>query len=171
MASTLATVEGQTHNTVYVMPDGGSSAQAREFPTDGFPNFEVGWTPDGQLLTSVIRGSCAAQSRQWVENSVAFSDAFPGIRPCLPRRAYRILGASRKQNRRSYLPRGRGWRKRERTLEWKIRLHAVVFSDSKTVIYADADSKLEKVGIDGGASQTFPTMPTLAGRQFPRMES
>jgi Tol biopolymer transport system component len=32
----------------------------------------------------------------------------------------------------------------------------VCSSDSKTVLFADGDSKLEKVGIEGGASQQFP---------------
>jgi hypothetical protein len=32
----------------------------------------------------------------------------------------------------------------------------VCSADSKTVLYTDADSKLDKVSIEGGASQQFP---------------
>ena len=38
----------------------------------------------------------------------------------------------------------------------------VCSADSKTVLFADADSKLEKVGIEGGASEQFPDYSNFA---------
>ncbi|MGO8717860.1 MAG: hypothetical protein ACLQMO_01420, partial [Acidobacteriaceae bacterium] len=56
---------------------------------------------------------------------------------------------------------GCGWRERQRLTHGKFDFLPVCSSDSKTVLYADADSKLEKVAIEGGASQQFPDYPNF----------
>jgi serine/threonine protein kinase len=40
---TFATVERQTHNTAYILPEGASSAQARQLSMEGSPSYEIGW--------------------------------------------------------------------------------------------------------------------------------
>ncbi|HEY1677574.1 MAG TPA: protein kinase [Candidatus Sulfotelmatobacter sp.] len=154
---TMATVEGQTHNTVYVMADGAGSAQAREFPTDGFPNYEVGWTPDGQLLTSVIRGSVVLLNPGNGSKTPLLSQMhFPGFARACPD-GHVVFSAVLESKIEGHIFRADadGGNVKELT-HGKFDFVPVCSPDSKTVIYADADSKLEKVGIDGGASQQFP---------------
>jgi eukaryotic-like serine/threonine-protein kinase len=154
---TLATVEGLTHNTVYVMTDGASSAQAREFPTDGFPNYEVAWTRDGQLLMSIMRGSVALLNPNTGAKTPLLSQArFPGFAyPCPDGHIVFAALSGSKIIGHIFRAEADGGNIKELT-NGKFDYVPVCSADSKTVLYADADSKFDKVGIDGGASQQFP---------------
>jgi eukaryotic-like serine/threonine-protein kinase len=154
---TLATVEGKTHNTVYVMPDGGRSSEAREFPMEGFPSYEVGWTRDGQLLLSILRGSVALLNLNTGAKTPLLAQArFPGFaRPCPD--GHIVFGALSATKIEGHIFRADadGGNVKELT-QGKFDYLPVCSADSKTVLYADADSKFDRVGIEGGASQQFP---------------
>src|SRR5439155_3251168 len=82
---TIATVEAQTHNSLHVMPEGAGSAQAREIPSEGFPNYDVVWTRDGQLLTSVMRGGVALINPATASKTLLFSQFHvAGFAPSCP---------------------------------------------------------------------------------------
>ena len=151
---TLAAVEGQTHNTVYVMAEGASSTQAREFPGEGFPRMEVGWTPDGQLLTSVFRGGVTLLNPNTGAKTQLLSQLrVPGFaRSCPDKHLVFTAVAEGKNELHVFRADPDGGNIQELT-KGKFDFMPVCSVDSKTVLYADADSKLEKVGIDGGAPQ------------------
>ena len=160
---TLATVEGQSHNSVYVMPDGASSAQARELPTEGFPNYEVAWTPDGQLLMSVLRGSVALLNPNTGVKTPLLSQArFPGFAyPCPDGHIVFSAVPGIKIVTHIFRADADGGNIKELT-GGKFDYVPVCSADSKTVLYADGDSRFSKVGIDGGASQPFPDYATFS---------
>ncbi|HEU5336507.1 MAG TPA: protein kinase [Terriglobales bacterium] len=154
---TMAAVERQVHNSLYVMSEGASSAQAREFPTEGFPTYEVGWTRDGQLLRSVFRTGVTLFNPQTGAKTQLFPQVrFAGFAHSCPdghlvfaavpaaQFVFHIFGADADGGNVKQLSNG------------KFDSMPVCSADSKTVLFADADSKLEKVSIEGGASQQFP---------------
>jgi serine/threonine protein kinase len=154
---TVATVEGQIHNAVYVVPDGASSAQARELQTDGFPNFEVSWTKDGQLLMSVLRGSVALLNPNTGAKTPLLSQIrFPGFAYSCPdgHIVFTALSGDKIVGH-VFRADADGGNIKELT-NGKFDYVPVCSADSKTVLFGDADSRFDKVGIDGGASQQFP---------------
>ncbi len=154
---TIATVEGKTHNKVYVMPDGAGSAQARELPAEGFPSYEVSWTPDGQLLTSITRGSVALLNPDTgVKTPLLAQARIPGFaHPCPDGHIVFSAIAGNKIVAQLFRADADGGNVKELT-NGKFDYVPTCSADSKTVLYADADSRFDKVGIDGGASQQFP---------------
>jgi serine/threonine protein kinase len=164
---TIATVERQTFNKVYVLPDGAGSAQAREFPMEGFPDFEVGWTPDGQLLMSVIRsGVQLLNPVTGARTQLATQVRTPGFaRPCPD--GHIVLGAGGENKIEVHIFRtdADGGNRQELT-HGKFDYMPSCSPDSKTVLYADADARLEKVPIDGGASQVWPSYPDFSRAGF-----
>jgi eukaryotic-like serine/threonine-protein kinase len=154
---TIATVEGQTHNKVYVMPDGASGAEARELPTEGFPSYEVSWTRDGQLLTSIMRGSVAVLNPTSGAKTPLFAQMrIPGFaHPCPDGHVVFSALAGDKIVEHLFRADADGGNVKELT-NGKFDYVSVCSADSKTVLYADADSRFDKVGIDGGPSQQFP---------------
>jgi len=159
---TLATVERQIHNNIYVMPDGGDSSQAREFATEGFPSYEVGWTRDAQLLLSAIGGSVTLLNPDSAAKTPLFSQMrFPGFARSCPD-GHLVFSASPANKTEGHIFRAEtdGANVTELT-QGKFDFMPVCSPDSKTVLYADADSKLEKVGINGGASQAFSEYPNF----------
>lgn len=153
---TMATVEREIHNKIYVTPDGGSNDQTREVTAGASPGYEVSWTRDGQLLMSLTGGSVellnpgsgaktplfshlrfAATAAACPDGHILFSAAPEAIESHIFRAD--TDGGNVKQ-----LTRG------------KFDFMPVCSADSKTVLYADADSKMEKVGIEGGTSQQYP---------------
>jgi serine/threonine protein kinase/Tol biopolymer transport system component len=160
---TLAAVERQIHNKAYVMPDGASSSQAREFPTEGFPTYEVGWTRDGQLLMSVLRTGVILFNPQSGAKTHLFPQVrFPGFARSCPD-GHLVFAAVPGSKIVTHILRADadGGNVKELT-NGKFDFLPVCSADSKTVLYADADSKLEKVSIEGGASQQFSDYANFA---------
>ena len=152
---TLAAVERQVHNTAYVMPDGASSSQARELTTEGAPSYEVGWTRDSQLLTTLIGGRVILINPESGNQTPLLSQIhFAGLARSCPDGHIVFTGAS-KIEAHIFRADADGGNVKELT-NGKFDFMPVCSADSKTVLYEDADAKLEKVAIDGGASQQFP---------------
>jgi eukaryotic-like serine/threonine-protein kinase len=159
---TLATVEGQTHDALSVMPDGVANAQAREFPTEGFPSYEVAWTRDNQLVLSVRHGSVALLNPGTGSKTPLLSQLrSPGFaRLCPDGHIVFSALAENKMEGHVFRADADGGNVKELT-HGKFDFVPVCSPDSKTVLYEDADSKLEKVSIEGGASQVLPDYPSF----------
>ena len=153
---TLATVEGQTHNKVYVLADGASSTQAREFPMEGFPRYELGWTPDGQLLLSIFRGGVMLLNTNTGTNTPLLSQLrIPGFaRSCADGHVVFMAAPEGKNEVHVFRADADGGNIQELT-KGKFDYVPVCSADSKAVFYADADSKLERVPMGGGVPQQF----------------
>jgi serine/threonine protein kinase/Tol biopolymer transport system component len=159
----LATIESQIHNHTYIIPEGGSSSQARELTTEGSPTFEADWTPDGQLLMSVTNSGVTLFNPATGATSPLFSQSrSPGFaHSCPDGHLLFMAGTEAKIEAHIFRADADGGNIKELT-NGKFDFMPVCTPDSKTVLYQDADSKLEKVAIDGGASQQFPTYASFA---------
>jgi serine/threonine protein kinase len=154
---TLATVEGQTHNKLYVMPEGAASEKAREIPIEGFPIYEASWTKDGQLLMSITRGSVALLNPADGSKTPLFTQTrYPGFASSCPD-GHIVFSALTPDKIVGHVFRADadGGNIKELT-HGKFDYDPICSADSKTVLYADEDSRFDKVGIDGGDSQQFP---------------
>ena len=154
---TLATVEGQIHNKLYVMPEGAASEQAREIPIEGFPIYEASWTKDGQLLMSITRGSVALLNPADGSKTPFFTQTrYPGFASSCPD-GHIVFSALTPDKIVGHVFRADadGGNIKELT-HGKFDYVPICSADSKTVLYADGDSRFDKVGIDGGDSQQFP---------------
>jgi len=145
------------------MPEGAGSAQAREVPTEGFPNYEVTWTRDSQLLMSIQRGTVALLNPNTGAKTPLLSQVrFPGFAfPCPDGRIVFSALSGNKVVGHVFRADADGGNIKELT-NGKFDSLPVCSADSKTVLYMDADNKLEKVGIEGGASQEFPAYGLFA---------
>jgi eukaryotic-like serine/threonine-protein kinase len=152
----IATIESRLFNNTYIVPDG-VSVHAREYPIEGLPNYEVGWTRDGQLLMSVLRGTVALLNPESGARTPLLSQLhLTGFAHSCPD-GHIVFSAVPENKIESHIFRADadGGNVKELT-RGKFDYVPVCSADSKAVFFADADSKLEKVGIDGSASQQFP---------------
>ncbi len=157
---TVAAVERLTHNNAYVMPAAGSSAQARQLAMEGPPSYEVGWTRDGQLLMSVANTGVTLLNSESGAKTPLFSQIrFPGFAHSCPDGHLVFMAlASSKIEAHIYRADADGGNVKELT-SGKFDYMPTCSADSKSVFYADADAKLNKVAMEGGASQQFPGYP------------
>ncbi|HZC24276.1 MAG TPA: protein kinase, partial [Candidatus Binatia bacterium] len=155
---TLALVERQTHNTSYVVPEGARSAQARQLTMEGPPTNEIGWTRDGQLLMSVsntgvflLNPESGAKTQLFTQSRIA------GLAHSCPDGHLVFMAAAEGGKIESHIFRADpdGGNVKELT-SGKFDFMPSCSADSKTVLYADADAKLEKVALEGGPPQQFP---------------
>ncbi len=154
---TLATIERQMHNAAYVIPDAAISSQARQLSLEGSPSYEVGWTRDGQLLMSLASTGVTLLNPDTGAKTPLFSQVrFPGFaRSCPDGHLVLMAEAATKIETHIFRADADGGNVKELT-NGKFDFMPVCAADSKSVFYEDADSKLEKVGLEGGASQQFP---------------
>jgi serine/threonine protein kinase len=159
---TLAAVARQTHNNAYVMPDGGSSSQARQLTMEGSPSYEVGWTGDGQLLMSISNSGVTLLNPDSGAKTPLFSQTrFPGFaRSCPDGHLVFMAGAQTKIQAHIFRADADGGNAKELT-SGKFDFMPVCSADSKTALYADADAKLNKVALEGGASQPATEYPVF----------
>ncbi len=157
---TLATVQRLAHNIAYVMPDGASSTQARPLVMEGSPSYELGWTTDGQLLMSVANTGVTLLNPESGAKTPLFSQTrFPGFAHSCPDGHLVFMGgAEGKIQAHIFRADADGGNAKDLTTG-KFDFMPSCSPDSKTVFYADADSKLNKVSLEGGASQQFPDYP------------
>ncbi len=158
---TVATVLRQAHLSQSVLTVGASSSQERPFST-GSLNDSVSWTRDGKLLMSAAAGGLtllnlesgaqtpfAAQilatnfARACGDGPVVFS----GLKQKSQLQVWRADadGANAKQ-----------------LTSGKLDSFPVCTPDGKTVLYADADNRLQKVSIEGGPSQQVGEFPVFS---------
>ncbi len=159
---TVAAVERQFHYNAYVVPDGASSAQAREFAMEGSPNFEVGWTSNNQLLMSAIGGGVTLLN----PDSGAKTPLLPQLRwPGYARSCpdgHFVFSAAPEAKPEGHIFRADadGANVKELT-HGKFDYMPVCSVDSRTVLYQNGDSKLNKVSVEGGQSQQLPDYPNF----------
>jgi len=151
---TLATVQKQTHLNSYVLPAGAGSTQARPFTVEGSLSNTVSWTRDGQLLISAAAGGLTLLNPDsGAKTPLAAHLSLPiTARACSD--GHIVLSALSGGKMQTNI-----WRvdadggNPVRLTSGKFDYLPVCSSETKTVLYDDADGKLEKVPLDGGASQ------------------
>jgi serine/threonine protein kinase/Tol biopolymer transport system component len=150
---TVAAIEEQTHLTPYVLSDGGSSSQARSFTIEGPPSFEVSWTRDGQLLVTAIASGVSLLNPDSGSKTPLFSQfSFPDFAHACSDGRVILMAAGAKIQGHLWRADVDGGNAKELTSGKFDSLH-VCSPDAKTVLYADADYKLQKVGTEGGAAR------------------
>lgn len=161
---TIATVAQQTLNNTFVMAADAGSAQAREFPMEGFPPYGVDWTPDGQLLQSAVQSVALLNPATGARTPLVLSQSrFPGFaRSCPDGHIVFMAAAESKIEAHIFRADADGGNVQELS-HGKFDQTPVCSADSKDVLYNDANNELNKVAIDGGASQALPKYPDFAG--------
>jgi eukaryotic-like serine/threonine-protein kinase len=158
----LATILSQTHLNPYVMPDGASSSQARQMTT-GSPVTGVSWTRDGQLITSagatgltLLNPDSGAKTpflsqlplanfaRACSDGHIVFSA------PTWGKIQNNIWQTDADGGNPKKLSSG------------KFDFLPICSPDAKTVLYEDADGKVEKVPLEGGASQQISELAVFS---------
>ena len=149
---TVATIERQTHQNPYVVPDGGS-AQAREFTIEGSPSDEISWTRDGQLLVTATDSGINLLNPASSAKTPMFSQfSYPDFAHACSDGRVIFMAATAKIEAHLWRAGADGGNAKELT-SGKFDYQAVCSLDAKTVVYSDADNKLHKVGMEGGAPQ------------------
>ena len=159
---TLATVQRQTHLNPYVVSDGSSSSQARQLTMEGSPSNEVSWTRDGQLLISAADSGVTLLNPDSGSKAPLLSQlSFPGFaRTCSDGHIIFVATPGTKIQAHIWRADADGGNAKELT-SGKFDYLPVCSADSKTVLYTDADSKLDKVALEGGASQQITEFPVF----------
>jgi len=159
---TLATVERQTHNTPYIVRDGAGSSEAIPLTMEGSPSYEVGWTRDGQLLMSVTNTGVTLLNPDSGTKTALFSQIrFPGFaRSCPDGHLVFMAAPETKIEAHIFRSDADGGNIKELT-SGKFDFMPSCSADSKTVLYADGDAKLNKVPLEGGPSQQLPGYPNF----------
>ncbi|HEX4006764.1 MAG TPA: protein kinase [Acidobacteriaceae bacterium] len=157
---TLATVARQTFNKLYVLPDGAPSAQAREFPLEGIEAYQVGWTPDNQLLLSYFPiGVTLLNPGTGARTPLLTQTRIPGFASACPD-GHVVFGAAPATQFESHIFRADADGGNVQELSHgKYDYMPECSADSKMVIFADAGARLEKVAMEGGAPQVYPNYP------------
>jgi len=138
----------------YVVADGVSSSQARQFTIEGSPSEDISWTRDGQLLISAASGGLTLLNPDSGAKTPLLSQfSFPNFaHSCSDGHIiFTALPATKIENH-IWRADADGGNPRELT-RGKFDYLPVCSRDAKTVFYADADGKLERVPLEGGASQ------------------
>jgi Tol biopolymer transport system component len=160
---TLATVQRQTHMAPYVVADGASTSQARQLSMEGAPSFEIAWTRDDQLLLSVAGGGVTLVNPGSSTRTPFLSQiSSPGFaRTCADGHVIVAAAASgTKVEAHLFRADADGGNAKELT-SGKFDFLPACSADSKSILYADADSRLNKIALEGGASQQFPDYPVF----------
>jgi serine/threonine protein kinase len=147
---TLATVESQRNSAVYVNSAGGAGSEERPLGIEGTAPFEVGWMPNGQLLVSQIGGIFTRLNLETGATApVASQFQFRGFARACPD-GHILFSGPTNGTIESHIFRADadGGNVKELT-HGKFDYVPVCSADSKTVLYADANSELRKVSIDG----------------------
>ncbi len=160
---TLASVQRQTHMAPYVISDGDSASQARQLSMEGAPSYEIAWTRDGQLLISVSGGSVSLVNPGSGTRTPFLSQiSFPGFAHSCADGHVLVSAASSGSKFEAHLFRADadGGNVKELT-KGKFDFLPTCSGDSKSVLYADADSRLSTVALEGGASHQISDYPVF----------
>jgi eukaryotic-like serine/threonine-protein kinase len=160
---TLATVQRQTHMNPYVVADGVSASQPRQLTLEGLPSQEIAWTRDGQLLVSVAGGSITLLNPGSGSKAPFLSQvSFHGFgHTCADGHVVvsaAVAGAKVEVH--LFRTDADGGNPKELT-SGKFDFLPACSGDSKTVLYVDADGRLNKVALEAGASQQYPDYPVF----------
>ena len=159
---TLATVERQVQMTPFVVHEGTSGSQAPPLTLEGLTPYEVGWTRDGHLLMSVANtGVMLVNPESGAKSSLFTQNHFPNFaRSCPDGHLVFMAGAEGNIDAHIFRADADGTNIKELT-HGKFDYMPVCSADSKTVLYQDADTKLNRVSIEGGASEQFRDYPNF----------
>ena len=138
------------------MPDGASSSQARQLTT-GSPVTNVSWTRDGQLMTSAgANGLTLLNPDSGAKTPFLSQLRFANFaRACSDGHIVFSAEPAGKVQNNVWVADVDGGNSNKLTAG-KFDFLPVCTTDSKTVLYEDADGKLEKIPLQGGASQKGP---------------
>ncbi len=158
----LATVLSQTHLDPFVTPDGASSTQARQLTTGSSISY-VSWTRDGQLMTSAPAAGLALLNPESGAKTPFLSQiSFPNVaRACSDGQIVFSAAAAGKMQNNIWQADADGGNPKKLT-SGKFDFVPSCSPDAKTVFYADADGKLEKVPTGGGASQRIADLAVFS---------
>ena len=158
----LATVLSQTHLSPYVMPDGASSSQARELST-GSAVTAVSWTRDGQLMTSAgASGLTLLNPESGVKTPFLSQVRFADFgRACSDGHVVFSAPPAGKIQNNIWVADADGANPRKLT-SGKFDYLPVCTPDTKTVLFGDANSQLEMVPLQGGATQHGPEIAVFS---------
>jgi Tol biopolymer transport system component len=152
----MATVLSQTHLNPYLMPDGASSSQARQLTTSS-PITGISWTRDGQLITSAGATGLALLNPDSGAKT-PFLSQLPlanFARACSDGHIVFSAPPGGKIQNNIWQADADGGNPRKLT-SGKFDYLPVCSPDAKTALYEDADGKMAKVPLEGGASQQIP---------------
>ena len=158
----LATILSQTHLNPYVMPDGASNSQARQL-TAGSSVTGVSWTRDGQLITSSGANGLTLLNPD-SGGKTPFLSQLPlanFARACSDGHIVFSAPPGGKIQKNIWRADADGGNPKKLT-SGKFDFLPVCSPDAKTVFYEDADGKLEKVPLEGGASQQIPELAVFS---------
>jgi serine/threonine protein kinase/Tol biopolymer transport system component len=164
---TIATVERQIQNKNYLMPDGANGTEARELSLEGLQSYEITWTPAGALLISNYGGGVTQFHPESGAKAPLLSQAqFPGFAHSCPD-GHVVFAAKPEGKTELHVFRADadGGNIKELT-HGKFDYMPSCSADSRTVLYQDADSKLQKLSIDGSSPEQFSSAPNF-GRITP----
>jgi len=159
---TLATVLSQTHLDPYVVPEGASSSQARRLTT-GSPITGVSWTKDGQLITSAgAAGLALVNPESGAKTPLLSQFGFANYaRACSDGHIVFSAASAGKTQNNVWQADADGANARKLT-SGKFDFLPVCSPDGKSVLYEDADGKLAKVPLAGGASQQLAELAVFS---------
>jgi len=151
---TLATIESQTHVNSYLLPATASGAQARPFTVEGSLSNNVSWTRDGQLMISAAAGGLTLLNPGSGSKTPLAAQLSSPITARACSDGHIVLSAltGGKMQRNIWRVDADGGNP-VRLTSGKFDYLPVCSPETKTVLYDDADGKLEKVPLEGGTSQ------------------
>jgi serine/threonine protein kinase len=159
---TLATIMRQAHLSAYVMSADGDGSQARQLNAIASLT-DVSWTKDGQLITSSPTSGLALLNPEsdvktpFLPQMVAANYA----RPCADGHIVFSAPGQGKYQLHIWRADADGGNAKELT-SGKSDSSAACSPDSKFVLYADADTKLERVPLAGGVSQKIADLSVFS---------
>jgi len=158
---TLASVLRQTHLNLYVMPTGAAS-QARQLAT-GAPFIDVSWTRASQLVVSSAAGGLTLVNPDSGDKAPFVPQLFaPNLaRACSDGHIVFTAASQGKVQATVWRVDADGGNPVQLT-SGKFDDLPVCTPNAKTVLYVDADVKMGKVSIDGGASQVMGDLPVFS---------
>ena len=158
---TLASVLRQTYLNLYVMPAGVPS-EVRQLTT-GSPFIDVSWTRAGQLVVSSAAGGLTLVNPDSGDKAPFVPQLlFPNFaRACSDGHiVFSAISQGKAQNTLTRVDADGG--NPVQLTNGKFDDLPVCTPDARTVLYVDADLKMERVSIQGGASQVMVDLPVFS---------
>jgi len=160
---TLATVQRQVHLDPYVLPASASGAQPRQLTT-GSPITDISWTHHGQLITSSpTTGFALLNADSGVKTPFlpqTFAQNF--ARACSDGHiVFTSAAAGGKIQRHIWRADADGGNVKELS-SGKGDSNPACAAESKTVLFSDADGKLERIPLEGGTAQQIADLAVFS---------
>jgi len=159
---TLATILRQIRLDLYVMPNGASGSEARQI-APGAVVTRISWTRDGQLLTSSPLDGLALLNPDTGAKLPILTQVPYAYLGCACSDGHLLFSAPLPGKLQNHLWRADADAGNPKDLTaGKFDSSPVCSPDAKTALYSDADSKLQKVSLEGGPSQQLSDLPVFS---------